>query len=146
MMSNLQLITDRQLIKLCLNDSEEAMEEFYRRFHAQIAECVATSLISCRFGGECLVNRQDQMNELVQKMYVFLLDDERRILRQLLRNKDVRTALHTLTKKFVLDSLRLFRSCRTASSFESRELAGKAKTFISSPVLIQSSWLPRQAY
>jgi hypothetical protein len=142
---DLHRFNDRQLIELCLNDSEEAMEDFYRRFHAQIAECIAKSFRSHPFGCVYSMDRQDAIDELVQRMYVFLLEDERKILRLLSNSTDVPTALQRLTKKFVLDSLRDPRTRRTAISFESREPAKKATDFTSSPVQAQSSWLPHQA-
>jgi len=110
MISDLHLLTDRQLIKLCLSDSREALEEFYRRYHAEIVQSVTAAFMRRRRFWEYPVDFQPPINDLVQNIYILLLDNNRRILRQLsgYSNKQILPSLKKLTAEFVRDSFRRF--------------------------------------
>lgn len=118
MMSDLHLLPARQLIKLCLSDSREAMEEFCRRYHAEIVQSVTAEVMSRRRFLEYPVDFQTPINDLVQSIYILLLDNNRRILRRLsgCSDKQILPSLKKLTKEFVCDSFRRFGKHDTAPS------------------------------
>lgn len=111
MMSDLHLLTDCQLIKLCLNDSKEAMEEFYLRYHAEIVQSVTAVITSRHRFWEYPSDRQTAINDHVQSIYVLLLDNNRRILRRLsgYSDKKILPSLKKLTAEFVRNSFNYFR-------------------------------------
>lgn len=142
MMSDLHLLTDRQLIQLCLSDSQEAMEEFYRRYHDKIVQCVTASFMSRRRLWEYPADVQSQINDLVQRVYILLLDDNRKVLQRLSRHSDkqILPSLKRLTEDFVRDSLRWFGSPGHGRSLNRDAKTETGITFSLAPV--QSSWLP----
>lgn len=98
---SLKEVSSLQLITLCSNDNSDAWEEFINRFHRHIMLCTLRESRNYK-------SKDNDISEMVQEVFIKLLANDRRILKEFRGTTDtsVLAYLATIIRSTVTDLIR----------------------------------------